>query len=43
MNIPSWTIFYDEREKHVNQMVFRLATKIFIPASTPSRSSISKE
>jgi predicted glycosyltransferase len=31
MNIPSWTIFYDEREKHVNQMVFPLATKIFIP------------
>jgi predicted glycosyltransferase len=31
MNIPSWTIFYDEREKHVNQMVFPLATKVFTP------------
>jgi len=31
LNIPSWTIFYDEREKHVNQMVFPLATKIFTP------------
>ena len=29
LNIPSWTIFYDEREKHVNQMVFPLATKVF--------------
>jgi predicted glycosyltransferase/predicted transcriptional regulator len=31
MNIPAWTIFYDEREKHVNQMVFPLASKIFAP------------
>jgi uncharacterized protein len=31
LNIPSWTIFYDEREKHVNQMVFPLATKVFTP------------
>jgi predicted glycosyltransferase len=31
LNIPSWTIFYDEREKHVNQMVFPLATRIFTP------------
>jgi uncharacterized protein len=30
-NIPSWTIFYDERERHVNEMVFPLATKIFTP------------
>lgn len=30
-NIPSWTIFYDEREKHVNQMVFPLASKVFVP------------
>ena len=27
LNIPSWTIFYDERETHVNQMVFPLASK----------------
>lgn len=31
LNIPSWTIFYDERETHVNQMVFPLASKIFAP------------
>jgi predicted glycosyltransferase/predicted transcriptional regulator len=31
MNVPSWALFYDEREKHVNQMVFPLANKIFIP------------
>jgi predicted glycosyltransferase/predicted transcriptional regulator len=31
LNIPSWVIFYDEREKHVNQMVFPLASKIFVP------------
>jgi len=24
-------IFYDERETHVNQMVFPLASKIFVP------------
>ena len=31
LNIPAWAIFYDERETHVNQMVFPLATKIFVP------------
>ena len=31
LNIPSWTIFYDEREAHVNQMVFPLASKVFTP------------
>jgi predicted glycosyltransferase/predicted transcriptional regulator len=31
LNIPVWAIFYDEREKHVNQMVFPLASKIFVP------------
>src|SRR5579875_2253753 len=31
LNIPAWTLFYDEREKHVNQMVFPLASKIFAP------------
>ncbi|MGD0477828.1 MAG: DUF354 domain-containing protein [Nitrososphaerales archaeon] len=31
LNIPSWTIFYDEREKHVNQMVFPLATRVYVP------------
>ncbi|MEM3638068.1 MAG: DUF354 domain-containing protein [Conexivisphaerales archaeon] len=31
LNIPSWTLFYDERETHVNQMVFPLASKIFAP------------
>jgi hypothetical protein len=31
LNMPSWAIFYDEREKHVNQMVFPLATKVFVP------------
>ncbi len=31
LDIPSWTLFYDEREKHVNQMVFPLATKVFTP------------
>src|SRR5579872_4459835 len=31
LNIPSWTIFYDERETYVNQMVFPLATKVFTP------------
>jgi predicted glycosyltransferase/predicted transcriptional regulator len=30
-NIPSWTIFYDERETHVNKMVFPLASKVFVP------------
>ncbi len=31
LNIPSWTIFYDEREVHVNQMVFPLATRVYVP------------
>ncbi|MDA4123634.1 MAG: DUF354 domain-containing protein [Thaumarchaeota archaeon] len=31
LNIPAWTIFYDERERHVNQMVFPLASKVFAP------------
>ncbi len=31
LNIPSWGIFYDEREKHVNQMVFPLLSKVFAP------------
>jgi uncharacterized protein len=31
LGIPSWTIFYDERETYVNQMVFPLASKIFTP------------
>lgn len=31
-NIPSWTIFYDEREFHVNWMTFPLASKIFAPS-----------
>ena len=31
LDIPSWTIFYDERETHVNQMVFPLASKVFAP------------
>src|SRR5487761_673254 len=29
LNIPAWTIFYDERETHVNQMVFPLASRVF--------------
>jgi predicted glycosyltransferase/predicted transcriptional regulator len=31
LDIPSWTLFYDEREKHVNQMVFPIANKVFSP------------
>ena len=31
LNIPSWTIFYDERESHVNQMVFPLANRVYVP------------
>jgi len=30
-NIPAWTIFYDERENHVNQMVFPISSKVFAP------------
>ena len=30
-NIPSWGIFYDERENHVNRMVFPLTSKVFAP------------
>jgi predicted glycosyltransferase len=31
-DIPAWTIFYDERERHVNQMVFPLSSKVFSPS-----------
>lgn len=31
-DIPAWTVFYDEREKHVNQMVFPLSSKVFSPS-----------
>ncbi len=31
LNIPAWAMFYDERETHVNQMVFPLASKVFAP------------
>jgi uncharacterized protein len=31
LNIPSWTIFYDEREQHVNQLVFPLASRVYAP------------
>ncbi|MDA4126810.1 MAG: DUF354 domain-containing protein [Thaumarchaeota archaeon] len=31
LNIPSWTIFYDEREQHVNQLVFPLASRVYVP------------
>ncbi|HUK74447.1 MAG TPA: DUF354 domain-containing protein [Nitrososphaerales archaeon] len=31
LNIPAWALFYDERERHVNQMVFPLAKKVFSP------------
>jgi predicted glycosyltransferase len=31
LDIPAWALFYDEREKHVNQMVFPLAKKVFSP------------
>ncbi len=31
LNIPSWSIFYDEREYHVNRMVFPLSNKVFAP------------
>jgi len=31
LNIPAYTLFYDEREYFVNHMVFPLATKIFAP------------
>lgn len=30
-DIPSWTIFYDEREYHVNRMVFPLSSRVFVP------------
>ena len=30
-DIPSWTLFYDEREHHVNKMVFPLSSLIFSP------------
>jgi len=31
LNIPSWSLFYDEREFHVNRMVFPLSAKVFAP------------
>lgn len=31
-NIPAWTIFYNERERHVNQMVIPLCSKVFAPS-----------
>lgn len=31
LNIPAWTMFYDEREYHVNRMVFPLSSKVFAP------------
>jgi len=30
-NIPAWTIYYDEREHHVNRMVFPLSSRVFAP------------
>src|SRR5712691_3482622 len=30
-DIPSWGIFYDERETHVNRMVFPLVSRVFAP------------
>jgi len=30
-DIPSWTVFYDERESHVNQMVFPISSRVFAP------------
>jgi predicted glycosyltransferase/predicted transcriptional regulator len=32
LNIPAWSIFYDEREYHVNRMVFPLSSKVFTPS-----------
>lgn len=31
LGVPAWTIFYDEREIHVNKMVFPLSAKVFAP------------
>lgn len=31
-DIPAWTIYYDEREHHVNRMVFPLSQKVFAPS-----------
>ena len=30
-DIPAWTVFYDERERHVNKMVFPLSDVVFAP------------
>ena len=30
-NIPAWALYYDEREYHVNRMVFPLSSKVFTP------------
>jgi len=32
LNIPAWTLYYDEREYHVNRMVFPLSSKVFAPS-----------
>lgn len=32
LQIPAWALFYDEREYHVNRMVFPLSSKIFAPS-----------
>ena len=31
-DIPAWTIYYDERERHVNRMVFPLSSNVFAPS-----------
>jgi len=30
-SIPAWTVYFDEREKYVNRMVFPLSDKVFAP------------
>ena len=30
-DIPAWALYYDEREYHVNRMVFPLSSKVFAP------------
>lgn len=32
LKIPAWTLYYDEREYHVNRMVFPLSSKVFVPS-----------
>jgi len=36
-NVPIWTIYYDEREHHVNRMVFPLSDKVFAPSFYTSK------